>query len=320
MFFKRLLLPLFFALTGLALSARPALAHDGSPHGAAGWWAAWSLEPAVLVLLMLAAVLYWRGWRVLSARADGVTSRRRWQNWAFVAGMAALAVALISPVDALAGQLFWVHMLQHNLLMLAAAPLLVLAYPVPALLLGLPGGARRGLGKGWRKFGGLRAVWGMISSPPAAWMIQAVLLWAWHMPSLYQRSVENDFIHAIQHFSFLGSALLFWWVVLHTYGAHRANRGAAIIYLFTTAMHSGLLGALLTFSTRLWYPVYAGRAEVWGITALADQQLAGTIMWVPAGTVYLAAAMLVMKAWMDAMEARDAPKEQAPRLLDEEMR
>lgn len=155
----------------------------------------------------------------------------------------------------------------------------------------------------------LRAFWRLVSSPPAAWTLQAVLMLAWHSPYLYQRSVENDLVHVFQHFSFFGSALLFWWVVLHTYGAQRANRGAAILFLFTTAMYSGVLGALLTFSTQLWYPIYAGRSEQWGITALADQQLAGTLMWVPVGVVYLAAALCMMKAWMDDMESSAIARE-----------
>lgn len=317
MSFKRALLPLLLALVALAGSVQPALAHDGEPHSIANWWAAWSFEPGVIILLGVTGILYVRGWRVLSRRGNGASPSRRWQTWSFAGGMIALVAALVSPVDALAGELFWVHMLQHNLLMLAAAPLLVLAYPLPALLLGLPSGTQRGLGKGWRQSRGLRAMWSLLSSPPAAWTLQAVLLWAWHAPLLYQVSVQNDLVHAIQHFSFLGSALLFWWVVLHTYGRNSANRGGAnpgvaILYLFTTAIYSGLLGALLTFSTRLWYPIYAGRAEEWGITALADQHLAGTIMWVPAGTVYLVVAMFLMKAWLDAMEARELIKEQQP--------
>lgn len=309
MSFRRAFLPLLLALAALAGLVQPALAHGGEPVRAANWWTAWSFEPGVLLLLGMTAALFWRGRRVLTRRASGVNPRQRWQAWAFAGGMLALVVALVSPVDTLAEQLFWVHMLQHNLLMLAAAPLLVLAYPLPALLLGLPGDVQRGLGSGWRRSSGLRILWSVISSPPVAWILQAVLLWGWHAPLLFQTSVENDLIHALQHFSFLGSALLFWWSVLHTYGTRHANRGMAILYLFTTATYSGLLGALLTFSEWLWYPIYTGRAAAWGITALADQQLAGTIMWVPASMVYLAAAMAIMKAWLDDMEAREQIKE-----------
>ncbi len=316
---KSTLTLLWITLSLLAITASPALAHDGEPHGAQNWWAAWSLEPGVMLLLGISAAAYTRGWRAMVRRGGGASGRLKAQSWAFVAGIFVLAIALLSPLDALAGQLFWVHMLQHNLLMLAAAPLLVLAYPLPAILLGLPAEARRGLGAGWRRLEWLRAAWGIASSPAVAWLLQAVLLWGWHSPFFYQASVENDLVHAIQHFSFLGSALLFWWVTLRTYGGSRANRGLAILYLFTTALYSGLLGALLTFSERLWYPIYAGRAEAWGISALADQQLAGTIMWVPAGMVYLAAALWMMKTWLDDMEAQEAHTEPKPRFVDEEL-
>jgi putative membrane protein len=303
--FRRTIFLLLLTLAGLAVNAHPVQAHDGDPN--APWWAAWSLEPGVIVLIAAGVLLYARGWRRMVRRAGDLTGQLKVRTWAFAAGMLALAIALLSPVDGLAGSLFWVHMLQHNLLMLVVAPLLVLAYPLPQVLLGLPAGARRALGRGWGRSGWLRAAWRLISSMPVAWFLQAVLLWGWHAPPFYQASIENEWVHALQHFSFLGSALLFWWVVLHTFAARAAYRGAGILYLFTTAMHTGLLGALLTFSPRLWYPIYAGRAEAWGLTALADQQLAGTIMWVPGGLVYLAAALWMMKNWLDAMELRDEP-------------
>jgi putative membrane protein len=304
-FSNRFRLSLFLACAGILLLVSPVLAHDGEPHGPAAWWLAWSFEPGVVLALGLTAVVYIRGRWVMVRRAGGANRRLRSQTWAFIAGMVALAIALFSPIDVLAGQLFWVHMIQHSLLILAAAPLLALAYPLPALMLGLPSGLQRLLGKSWRRVGALRAAWGILSGPIAAWLLQTLLLWTWHAPALYQASVENDAIHALQHFSFLGSALLFWWVVFHTFGIQPAKRGVAVLYLFTAMLQSGLLGALLTFSTHLWYPVYAGRSENWGFTALSDQQLAGTIMWIPAGMVYLGTALWMMKTWLDAMDARE---------------
>jgi putative membrane protein len=303
--YRRLVLSLLLALAGLAVRIRPVWAHDGAPHGP--WWTAWSLDPLVVLLLGGTLWLYIRGWRAMVRRAGGLRGPLRLRTWASAGGMTALAVALLSPVDGLAGSLFWVHMLQHNLLMLVAAPLMVLGYPLPPLLMGMPTSARQRIGQAWGRAGWLRAAWRLISSPLAAWLLQVVLLWGWHAPPFYQASVANDWVHALQHFSFLGSALLFWWVTLHTFAARPAYRGAGILYLFTTALHSGLLGALLTFSTQLWYPIYAGRAEEWGLSALADQQLAGTIMWVPAGLVYLIAALWMMKNWLDALELRDEP-------------
>ena len=303
--FWRSFLGLAAAVIGLAASARPALAHDGGPHDGP-WWTAWSLEPAVLLLLGGSLLFYLRGRAWMARRAGGAGGPARGRVWAFAMGMAALALALLSPVDAMAGELFWVHMLQHNLLILVAAPLLVLAYPLPPMLLGLPAGARRGLGLAWSRLGVLRGLWKGVSSPPAAWLLHALLLWAWHSPVLYQAALENEALHALEHFSFFGSALLFWWVALHTYGARPAYRGLGVLYVFTTALQSGFLGALLTFSTRLWYPIYLGRSEAWGISALADQQLAGTIMWVPSGLVYLVAALWLLKSWIESIESKES--------------
>lgn len=305
--YRRIFFLLVVTLGLLALTAHPALAHDGEPHSTLGWWTAWTLEPLVIIGLAVTAFLYIRGWRMQASRGGGANSPMKLRAWAFGAGMAALVIALVSPVDALAEELFWVHMLQHNLLMLAAAPLLVISYPLPPMLLGMPEGSRQWIGQRWARTGWLHKAWKWLSTPLVVWLLSAGLLWGWHAPAFYQASVANDTIHAVQHFSFLGSALLFWWVTLHTLGARAANRGTGILYLFTTALHSGLLGALLTFSSRIWYPVYSGRAEQWGLTALADQQLAGTIMWVPSGMIYMFAALWMMKIWLDAMGPGEEP-------------
>lgn len=301
------LLPVCIALAAWLVTARPVLAHGDEPHGPGPWWTHWSLEPGVIVLLAVTSLVYARGLRSMLRRPgqDGRLLRRR--AWAFAAGTAVLALALLSPIDGLAGDLFWVHMVQHNLLMLAAAPLLVISVPLPQLLMGLPSIVRRGAGRLWASAGWLRGLWSTFTSPLAAWVITAVLLWAWHAPVLYTAAVVNDTVHIFQHISFVGSSLLFWWAALHTFAAQPANRGMGVLYLFTTALHSGLLGALLTFSTNLWVPAYAGRSETWGYTPLTDQQLAGTIMWVPAGLVYLAAALWMLRTWLESYAGDEQP-------------
>ena len=108
------------------------------------------------------------------------------------------------------------------------------------------------------------------------------MLWTWHVPVLFQATLDSEFVHALQHASFLFSALLFWWAILH--GRVRAvGFGVAVLYMFTTALHSGLLGALLTLAGTVWYPIYDSTTASWGLTPLQDQQLGGLIMWIPAG-------------------------------------
>jgi putative membrane protein len=143
----------------------------------------------------------------------------------------------------------------------------------------------------------------VITNALAAWLIHGAVLWMWHLPSLFQAVLESEFVHALQHLSFLLSALLFWWALLQG-RRHAINYGLAVLYLFTTAAHSGLLGALLTFARTVWYPAYAGKTDSWGLSALEDQQLGGLIMWVPACAVYIVAGLALFAAWLRESETR----------------
>ena len=158
-----------------------------------------------------------------------------------------------------------------------------------ATLKGLPAGWARRVGRA-ANAGWLRRAWAVATHPFVAWLIHAAVLWAWHIPRLFQATLDDEWIHAAQHLSFLLSALLFWWAVME--GPQRAaGYGVAVLYLFTTAIHSGLLGAILTLAGSVWYPAYRETTASWGLTPLEDQQIGGLIMWVPACLVYLAAGL-----------------------------
>jgi putative membrane protein len=122
---------------------------------------------------------------------------------------------------------------------------------------------------------------------------------------LYQETLASDAVHSMQHLSFLGTGLLFWWALLAGREG-RLGRPAAVLYLFTTSLHTTLLGALLAFSSTVWYPLYQSRTAPWGMTPLEDQQLAGLIMWVPAGLAYLIAALAVAASWLEERGPRIA--------------
>jgi putative membrane protein len=192
--------------------------------------------------------------------------------------------------------------MQHEVLMLVAAPLLVLGRPLFASLWALPLSWRRIAG-GWIKRSWVRRGWQALTVPLVAWAIHALALWIWHAPLLFQATLQSDLIHSLQHVSFLLSALLFWWAVLHG-GRGWMGYGAATLYVFTTSIHSGALGALLTFSSTLWYPTYRVSAAAWGLTPLEDQQLGGLLMWIPAGLVYLFAGLALIAGWLWHTEAR----------------
>jgi putative membrane protein len=261
-------------------------------------WGAWTFEPGVVLPMMAALLLYARGLQRVWSRAGEGRGVRQWQAWCFAGGMAILALALISPLHALGGALFSAHMTQHVLLMGLAAPLLVLGAPLTAFTWALPLGGRRRVGR-MLGSGPLHTLWQMLTVPAVAWVLHALAIWVWHVPSLYSATVTSELAHTAQHGSFFLTAVLFWWAV-----RDRPRHGLAVLYLFTTAVHSSLLGALLAFSPDVLYAPYALTAPVWGMSALVDQQIGGFIMWVPAGLVYFGAALALLASWMRESERR----------------
>ena len=257
------------------------------PEAAPAWSLPWTFEPWVVAPLLLSAAFYLLGMQRLWAHAGrgrGITPMR---VAAFAAGWLVLAAALVSPIDGLGAQLFSAHMLQHELLMVLAAPLLCLAQPLVAWTWALAPRWRQGMGRVLHHPAWGRA-WRLLCAPLSAWALHAIVLWAWHAPPLFEQALHHAGWHALQHISFFGSALLFWWAVLRPGRAHGA---AAMVYVFTTMMHTAFLGALLSLSGRLWYPSYQATATALGLDPLDDQQLGGLLMWVPAGLAYLASGL-----------------------------
>jgi putative membrane protein len=296
------------ALAGVLLGPHLALAHPGRPPGPHDLATAWSAEPQVLLPLLGVIALYAAG----TVRVWGRTGVGRgvgvWQAAAFAGGWLALYLALISPLDALSDALFSAHMAQHLLLILVAAPLLVVAQPLAALTWGLPLALSQRMARSWHKRPVLRRLSVWIAAPLFAWFIHAVTITVWHVPVLYEWALADDLAHALEHVAFLGSALLFWGALFHGRG-RASSYGASALYVFAMALVSTLLGALITFAPEPWYSSYSETTAVWGLSALADQQLAGAIMWVPAGVVYLGTALALLVAWLRAVEARVTARE-----------
>ncbi|USI72340.1 cytochrome c oxidase assembly protein [Sphingomonas morindae] len=292
------------AFLSALLAAAPAAAHPGHHHGAPGW----TWDPAILVPLALALALFLIGWRRIAARSGrGAAWRRR--LGLFVAGWLMLAGALVSPLHEAGERSFALHMTEHELLMLVAAPLLVLAEPLAVLLWAFPAGARRGIGRlvarPW-----LAAMWRWLTAPVPATALQAAALWGWHAPALFDRALRSPGWHAAQHASFLATALLFWTAMLGRRGgraAHAAGQAVAALCLFATSVVSGGLGALMAVSDSPWYAGYAALGLApFGLTPAEDQQLAGLIMWVPGGLVHALAALVLVRQLLIQGEARHA--------------
>jgi putative membrane protein len=258
-------------------------------------------EPWAVAALAISAVLYALGLHRLWRKAGTGRGISRTHAARFALGWLALAAALLSPIDAWADALFSVHMVQHELLMVVAAPLLVAAKPLEAWAWALPRDALRRLAE-VAHTRALLAAWIALTEPLAAWALHAVALWVWHIPAFFQSAVENEGIHVLQHASFLGSALLFWWSVL---GRDSRRDAAAVASLFTTMLHTGALGALLTFAPTVWYAHYALSGGALGLRALEDQQLGGLLMWVPAGSAYIVTALAIVASWLSPAALRN---------------
>jgi cytochrome c oxidase assembly factor CtaG len=257
----------------------------------------WDL--AVVVLLLALGVLYLAG-TIRLRRRSGVT--RRLESAAFAAGWCALMASVLPPLDALAVQLFSVHMLQHELMMLIGAPLVTFGRPLPLWLAAISG-APRNIATRALQSAPVSGGWRLLTTPVLACGLHGLAIWIWHMPRLYDAAVENEALHALQHAMFIGTSLLLWWGLLYgRYG--RAGYGAAVFYLFATAVHTGILGAMLTFARVPLYDAYAVPAAARGIDALGDQQTAGLVMWVPAGLVLTLAGLAFFVAWLSASDAR----------------
>jgi len=251
----------------------------------------------LLELIVLAALaLYARGLAVLWRSAGFGRGIRAGQAARFALGWLALAGALLGPLDALADRSFAAHMVQHELLMVVAAPLLVLGRPLETWSWALPRGWVRALGRVGR-MRILARTWTSLTEPMGAWTFHALALWLWHLPVLFAAALADERVHVLQHASFFGSALAFWWAVFGR-GVRRPD-GASLASLFTTLLHTSALGALLTFAPAAWYAPH-GEANPWGLSPLEDQQLGGLIMWVPAGFAYIAAGLAIVARWLRA--------------------
>jgi len=249
---------------------------------------AWSGVYAVGLIRLWKSAGYGRGVRPLEAVA-------------FATGSLALIVALSPPLDEWSERWLAAHMVQHELLMVVAAPLFAVGAPLVGILWAMPSTVRHTL-VGTIQRTPLPVVWRALTTPSTAFILYGLALWIWHLPALYDEALEHEAVHAIQHLCFFGTAALFWWGLVHGRQG-RMGYGAAVVYLFVTALHGGVLGALLTVSPRVWYAPYLSPHPA-GLTALEDQQLAGLLMWVPGGLAFVGGALFLLAAWLRQSDRR----------------
>lgn len=254
------------------------------------------LKAALALVLATGGSAYALGWRRLAA-AGHARAAPTWRGVLYVAGLATLAAALLSPLDDLAAQLFSVHMIQHLLLTMVAAPLLLLGNPLPVALWGLPRRLRRAVARPLAGQGRLRRALRALTLLPVAWILYVSALWTWHLPVLYEAAVAHDLVHALEHVTFFGTSVLFWWPIIRPAPRlhRRTHPGFEILYLIAATAQNTLLGMALTLPERVLYPRYGVTAAARGVNPVDDQTFAGGLMWA-SGHMYLLPILLLLWA------------------------
>jgi cytochrome c oxidase assembly factor CtaG len=246
----------------------------------------WPLAPWLVAALLITAGVYWRGWRALHRREPC-----RWHSGqlaAFVGGLAAIYLALASPIEPLADLLLAVHMVQHLLLMMVAPPLLWLGQPLFPILRGLPRPIRAVWVVPLLAAPALRRLFGCLTQPFTSLFLFVGITWLWHVPPVYDLALRSGSWHYLEHLCFLGTALLFWYAVVRPYPTRtRWSLWLLVPVLFLADLSNTALCALLTFSDRVLYPYYTEVPRLGGLSALEDQSAAGVLMWVPGSLVFL---------------------------------
>lgn len=269
-------------------------------------------DPLPLLTVVLASGAYSHGtgrlWRQVGR--GQVVRRGHAVAWALAA--AALLAAFAGPVEALSGRLLTAHMVQHLLLTLVAAPLLALSAPTLPLLQGLPHRVRRPAARLHARVRTLRS-WTYTGAWPFAVVgLYAATAWVWHLPGPYQAALRNDLIHAAEHATMLGTAMLLWWTVLQSGRRSMFGYGTGIAVVFLTALQHAALGGVLTLAPSVLYPTYATSAAAAGMTPLQDQQLAGTLMWAPSKILHGVVVVVLLAAWLRDVEAGTRRREPQP--------
>jgi putative membrane protein len=278
-----------------ALLASPAYAHAGHEHGVG-----WTLDPVLLIPLGLTIIVYLVGRVRLAKRASSPPRG----GALFLSGWLVLTLALISPLHAAGERSFTLHMIEHELIMLVATLLLAMSSSGGVMAWGLPRALRLSLAGSWKS--PLQSLWRRVTEPVTATAIQAVVMWTWHAPTLFDWALESSGWHIAQHASFFLSSLFFWWAMLHPRG-RGAGYGLSAACLFATSLIGGALGALMSLSASPWYSDYAamGMSGI-GLDPVDDQRLAGLIMWIPGGLVHGTAAVVLLYKWLKFSEGSHA--------------
>ncbi len=267
----------------------------------------WEWRVDVILILGLAGLIFSRGWWHLRQH-KGKRLAVNWRLGAYLGGLVFLGLALMSPIDVLGGQLFYMHMIQHLLLVMIVPPLLLITNPLPFFLWGLPFGlkGRRQVGRFLNRKSDFRRNLRLLTPRGLIWMIFFATFLIWHDPNIYNAALRNNLIHDLEHLTFFVTAMLFWW---HVTGAgpaihRRFSYAARLVYLLVALPINMLVGIIITFADQPIYTYYTTVPRLWGMSVIEDQMLGGVIMWIPGSMMYLLAAVILVIRMLQAEESR----------------
>ncbi|RMF90288.1 MAG: cytochrome c oxidase assembly protein [Nitrospinota bacterium] len=263
----------------------------------------WEWRPVVLLVLLGLGSLYSRGWWHLRRRGHSHLASG-WRLAAYWGGIGVMGLALLSPIDTLQSFLFAVHMIQHELLMMVAPPLLLLANPFPFFLWSLPSRLRRAIGGLLVRKALFRRGLRFLTTPWGVWALYVLTLWLWHLPTAYDAALRHQWLHDLEHLSFAGTAILFWWQVIGAAPQIHGllGYGFRLVYLLAALAQNEILAVGISLSQSPLYPYYQGVPRLWGLSVLDDQRLGGAIMWIPGGMMYVLAVVILVAAWLNHEE------------------
>ena len=258
---------------------------------------AWNLEPTLLGAVILGVGLYlyaigpYRERRRLGAPVSG------YRVVAFTSGILVIFVTLASPIDSIGEHyLFSVHMVQHLLLMFAAAPLLVIGIPPWAIRL-------------FPYSSVIHSATRFLTLPMVAFLASSGVFLVWHVPLFYEAALEIKLVHDFEHATILGVGILMWWPALSPVRALPSlSAPAQLLYFFILPIPTSIVGALITFMGEPLYSSYADAPRLWGLSAAVDQEIAGLLMWVPGKLIFWAAMAVAFFRWFSDADAPDSPR------------
>ncbi len=267
----------------------------------------WNWRIEVIIPLLLLGCIYTIGWQRLRTphhkRSSAKKPRQRksrlatgWRLTAYLTGLILIGIAILSPIDVLGGQLFYMHMIQHLLLVMIVPPLLLIANPFPFFLWGLSSGLRSKVTPLFNPKSSFRHNLGQITPPGVIWMLFIAVFLGWHDPNFYNAALQNELIHDLEHITFFGTALLFWWHVTQVGPRIHGHfpRMVRIAFLLMVVPINMVAGIFIAFSSEPIYTYYTTVPRIGGLTVMEDQMLGGIIMWIPGSMMYIIAALILI--------------------------